>query len=137
MSDAIVTQGFLLQIGNGATPEVFIEVEEITSFNGFDGEANQIDVTHLRSTAKERIMGLQDWGSFNIETNWIGEDADGQSLMRAHRANQEKANFKLTLSDGTIATFEGYVTSAPMSGGVDAKVDGGFNISITGDVEFA
>jgi hypothetical protein len=61
MSNAIETQGFQLMIGNGDSPLTYTEVKEITKFQGFDGQAAEIDTTHLRSTAKEYLMGLQDF----------------------------------------------------------------------------
>ncbi len=136
MADAIESQGFKLDIGNDASPVVYTEVKEITSFNGFDGQAAEIDVTHLRSTAKEFIMGLQDFGNFSIEVNFLPDDP-GQTALRDAKESREIQLFRATFSDNSTATFNAYVTSAPISGGVDGKVDGSFNLRITGDVTFA
>lgn len=137
MANAIETQGFVLGIGNGdGPPETFTPVGEVVSFNGFDGQASEIDVTHLQSGAKEFLMGLQDFGTFTVETNYLPSDT-GQDQMRAAKASRVIQNFELTFSDASTATFSGFVTSAPMSGGVDAKVDGSFAIRISGDVTFA
>lgn len=133
MSEAIETQGFEIEIGNGDSPLTYMEIEEITSFNGFDGQAAEIDVTHLKSTAKEFLMGLQDFGNFALEVNYLPQ-APGQQAMRAAKQSRDIQDFRLTFSDNSQVTFQGYVTSAPVSGGVDAKVDGSFNIRITGDV---
>lgn len=136
MAQAIETQGFKLEIGNGDSPLTFTEVKEVVSFNGFDGQAAEIDVTHLQSTAKEFIMGLQDFGTFSCDVNYLSADP-GQVAMRAAKATREIQTFRLTFSDTKTATFNGYVLSAPISGGVDAKVDGSFSIRITGDVTFS
>ena len=133
MSNAIETQGFKFEIGNGDSPLTYTEVKEVVSFNGFDGKASEIDVTHLRSTAKEFLMGLRDFGNFNLETNYLPSDA-GQDAMRAAQASREVQDFKITFSDDTSATFQGYVLSNPLSGGVDSKVSGSFDIRITGAV---
>lgn len=133
MADAIETQGFKAEIGNGGSPLTYLEIKEITSFNGFDGQAAEIDVTHLQSTAKEFLMGLQDFGNFSLEVNYLSADP-GQQAMRAGKQSRDIQDFRLTFSDGSQVTFQGYVTSAPVSGGVDAKVDGSFTIRITGDV---
>lgn len=135
MANAIETQGFLFQIaGNpGTSPSGYVSVGEITSFNFFDGSAAEIDVTHLQSTAKEWIMGLQDFGTGTLECNHLPDDA-GQDLMRAAKSSRDIQDFKMTLSDGTFYTFRGYVLSNPLSGGVDAKVDGSFQIRISGNV---
>jgi len=134
-STAIETQGFKLEIGAGTSP-VFVEVKEIKQFQGLDGEANTIDITHLQSAAKEKLMGLQDWGSWNVDTNYLPDDT-GQIAARAAKASRLKQSFRATLSDGTIITFQGFVKNSPISGGVDAVVEGSFSIEITGDVTFA
>lgn len=137
MSNAIETQGFTLGVSaTGTSPITYTNIGEITNFNGFDGSAAEIDVTHLGSTAKEWLMGLQDFGSFNIDVNYLNADA-GQDLLRTAKGNRDLHYFKATFSDASTATFSGYVLSAPISGGVDAKVDGNFTIRISGDVTFA
>lgn len=137
MSNAIETQGFVFGVSaSGASPITYTSVGEITNFQGFDGQAAEIDVTSLESTAKEYIMGLQDFGSFNIDVNYLPSDA-GQDILRAAKASRDVHYFRCTFSDNSTATFAGYVTSAPISGGVDAKVDGSFNIRVTGNVTFS
>jgi len=135
-SAAIKTQGFKFQIGDNSSPIAYTEVKEVVSFQGFDGTAAEIDVTNLQSTAKEFLMGLQDFGSFKIDCNYLQADA-GQLAMRTAKAAQTITNFKVTFSDTKTAIFAGFVMSNPVSGGVDAKVDGSFNIRISGNVTFS
>jgi len=137
MANAIETQGFTLGISaTGTSPITYTNVGEIVSFQGFGGAASEIDTTHLQSTAKEFLMGLQDFGTFDIETNYLPADT-GQDLMRTAKGNRDLHYLKATFSDASYATFTGYVLSAPISGGVDAKVDGSFSIRISGDVTFS
>ncbi len=136
MANAIETQGFLVEIGNGDSPLTYTTVDEIKSFTGFDGAAAEIDVTHLQSTAKEFLMGLQDFGGFTMEANYLAEDA-GQVLVRAAKASRAIQDIKLTFSDLSTAIFQAFVLSAPLSGGVDAAVDASFQLRISGDVTFA
>src|SRR3954466_4489659 len=136
MSDAIETQGFTFEIAaDDGSPITYTAVGEVVSFNGFDGKAAEIDVTHLQSTAKEFLMGLQDFGSFSIEVSYLPADA-GQVAMRAAKASRDRQIFRCTFSDSSTAVFNGYVLSNPVSGGVDAKVNGSFDIRITGSVTF-
>jgi hypothetical protein len=135
MSGALETQGTKLYIGNNASPIVYTQVKELVSFQAFDGQANEIDTTSLDSTAKEFLMGLQDNGSFSGEFNWLPADT-GQVAMRAAKASRAITHFRLTMSDTSKFEFDGYVLGAPISGGVDAKVDGSFAIRITGAVAF-
>lgn len=137
MANAIETQGFVFGVSaSGTSPITYTSVSEVVSFSGFDGAAAEIDVTHLQSTAKEFLMGLQDFGSFTIEVNYLPADT-GQDLLRTAKSNRDLHYFKVTFSDASFATFTGYVLSASVSGGVDAKVDGSFQIRISGDVTFS
>ena len=136
MSDAIETQGSTFEIGNGDSPLTYTAISEVKTFSGFDGAAAEIDVTHLQSTAKEFLMGLQDFGGFNCDVNYLASDA-GQVLVRAAKASRAIQDIKITFSDSSTATFQAFVLSAPLSGGVDAAVDGSFQLRISGDVTFA
>lgn len=136
MADAIETQGFKFEIGNEDSPLTYTEVKEVVSFTGFDGTAAEIDTTHLQSTAKEFLMGLQDFGTFGIDCNYLNADS-GQDKMRAAKSSREIQDFQITFSDDSTATFKGYVLSGSISGGVDAKVDTSFSVRISGDVTFS
>jgi hypothetical protein len=59
-------------------------VKEMITFTGFDGEASDIDVTSLDSTAKEFKEGLPDNGNFKADFNYVAADP-GQIAMRAAR----------------------------------------------------
>lgn len=137
MPDAIKSQGFTLEIGDaGDSPAALTAIRGITGFNGFDGQAAEIDVTTMDSTAKEFLMGLQDFGTFGIDVNHLPDDP-GQVEARAAKAAQSLKEFLATFSDGSTASFQAYVMSNPVSGGVDAKVEGSFAFRISGNVVFA
>ncbi len=136
MSDAIETQGFFLRIGNGDSPLTYTEVKEVKTFSGFDGAAAEIDITHLQSTAKEFLMGLQDFGNFNVDANYLATDP-GQILVRDAKDSRVIQDFEAEFSDASTATFQAFVLSAPLSGSVDAAVDTSFSLRISGDVTFA
>lgn len=133
----IETQGttFAINTGTTATP-VWTEIAGFKDFNGFGGSAAVIDATDLGSTAKEKLMGLQDFGQFSINFNLVPDDA-GQLALEAAKAARALKEFELTLSDGTVYSFSGFVTSKPISGGVDALTTGSATIEISGDVEVA
>lgn len=133
MSDAVKSQGSTLEIQQGTSPATWLEVKEVTNFQGFDGQAAEIDVTHMKSPAKEYLPGLQDFGNFQLDVNYLPDDP-GQEELRDAKASGEVLTFRLTLSEGTIYTWDSYVMSSPISAGVDAKVDGSFQLRVTGDV---
>lgn len=130
-SKAIGTQGFKFEIGNGDSPLTYTEVKEVVNFSGLDGTSTKIDVTNLQSQAKEFILGLQDFGTWKMDVNHIFTDA-GQNLLRTAKGTRVVQDFKATFSDTSTVKFQGLVSSNPISGGVDAKVDGTFSIEVTG-----
>jgi hypothetical protein len=81
-------------------------------------------------------MGLQDFGTFQLDCNHLPDDL-GQVEMRTAKADRDIRTFRVTFSDTGTAVFKGFVLSNAISGGVDAKVDGSFSIRISGDVTFA
>lgn len=131
-STAIDAQGATLQVDNATPGTADTAIANIKSFSGFDGEASEIDVTNLSSTAKEYKLGLKDFGTFSVEMNPDYSDS-GQNVLRA--AGSSLKTFLLTLPNGTTAGFSGYVKNADsISGGVDGVVDGSVSIKITGSV---
>ena len=134
---AIDAQGTTLEIDDvtPGTPDTLIE--NIKTFSGFDGEASEIDITDLSSTAKEFRLGLQDWGSFTIDWN-VDLTAAGQDVCRAAAISRAVKTLKLTLPDASTATFSALVKNADrQSGAVDGIVEGGVSFRITGAVTYA
>lgn len=133
----IETQGavFAINTGTSQTP-IWTPIGGFKDFNGFGGSAAVIDATDLSSTAKEKLMGLQDWGQFSINFNHDDSDA-GQDALAAAKASRALKEFQLTLSDDTEYSFSGFVTTKGLSGGVDALIGGAATIEISGDVTTA
>lgn len=115
------------------TPVSWTEVGEITDFDGPGGSASVIDMTHLQSTAKNKRMGLHDEGQFAMSINFCPDDAGQLAAMAARKARTKKS-FKVTYSDASVQTFDGYVMGFSSSGGVDGKVAGKITIEIDGEV---
>ncbi|OAN51849.1 MULTISPECIES: phage tail tube protein [Sphingobium] len=133
MSTAVETQGTVLSIKTGSN--TFVPIAKITDFSAFSGSASVIDTTSLDSTAKEKLMGLQDFGQVSINFNVIPNDA-GQVALEAAKASRALTEFKLALNDSanTTYTFSGFVLSKSLSGAVDDKVSGSATIEISGNV---
>ncbi len=130
------TLGLAYTSGGTATPQTYTSVANVKSFNGFGGMASEIDVTNLSSTAKEFRLGLQDFGTITIEVSVDYSDA-GQNALRTAQAAGTERTFRLNFPNARVATFNGYVKGAPVQGGVDATVEGSFEIRINGNVTVA
>lgn len=135
MSDAVSAQGATIAVGDGASPEVFTEIGEVTDFTTPDGEAPDIDVTHLGSTAAEFLQGLPDNGSVPISGNFVGGDA-AQSTLRTARAAQTLKTFKITLTDSpaTVFTFSAFVKSFVVAAAQNDKLGFSANLRVSGAV---
>lgn len=119
--------------GGTATPQTYTEIGEVKTWSGLDGQANEIDVTHIRSTAKEYRLGLQDFGNFQIELNQIFGDS-GQAALKTAKAAGTVKSIKLTYPDAHTQTFDALVKSFSTSGGVDSVLAGTVQFRVTGAV---
>ena len=133
-STAISAQGSTLQIEDSTPGTADTAIEMVISFTGFDGEAGDIDITNLSSTAKEKLSGLKDFGNFSFE--WHPDyNASGQDLVRAASGTGVAKAFKLTLPDDTTIEFLGSVKNADsINGAVDSALTGSVSIAVSGDI---
>lgn len=119
--------------GGTATPAVMIDTCQHKSYSGFDGAASEIDVTTLCSTAKEKDVGLQDFGSMSVELHYVETD-ELQIEAKAAKHDAEYRWFRLTKRNGYFKAWQGLVTSFGDSGSVDGVNSGTLSISISGEV---
>lgn len=135
---AIESQGSILYWSTTTSLSTNIAVGEVTGFNGPTGSANAIDVTHLLSTAKEKMMGLRDEGQITLDLNYSPSNS-GQTKLRECRAARTQGNWALKLNDTAITMLNGhgYVTGYNVSGSVDNKVALSVTIEITGAVTYS
>jgi hypothetical protein len=134
-SSAISAQGTTFEINTGtdAVP-AWTKVKNVKSYSGFDGTATDLDTTDLDSTAKEHLLGLQDWGSFSIDVN-IDYSDPGQAAMLASKRTSTQKQYKLTLPNQWTHTFTASVKSFPIAGGTDALLTSTIAMTISGDVD--
>jgi hypothetical protein len=111
----------------------FIETCQHKSYSGFDGQASEIDTTTLCSTAKEKVLGLQDFGGMSTDIHYVEDDPFQVEAKVAKRAGLPRW-FKLVKKNNYIKIFEGYVRSVSDSGAVDGTNAGTMAVTITGDV---
>ena len=131
-SNALPAQGQKLQIGLGS-PLAYADIPEINSFSGPGGSAAVIDVTDLSSLSKEKRMGLQDEGQLSFEFNFIPTNTYHVALRTA-KASGALTPFKLIFTDGTTWSFNAYVLSVTVEGGVDNVIRGNCSLEISGAI---
>ncbi len=112
-------------------------IGSVTGFNGPSGSASIIDVTHLGSTAKEKMMGLPDEGQFSFDMTLDTGNAV-QTRLRAARAARSLKKVVIKLNDSTDdktktkILFDGYVTNFSITGAVDDVLKATCQVEITG-----
>jgi hypothetical protein len=105
---------------------------EAKTFNGFNGQASEIDVTTICSEAKEYRTGLQDFGSFDFDMNFVPTDESQKALMDA-KASGKPIWVRITLPDNMGAyVFQALVRSLTLAGGVDTVLTSSVSLRITG-----
>ncbi|NIF80138.1 hypothetical protein F3J20_22550 [Paraburkholderia sp. Cy-641] len=93
--------------------------------------SSKIDVTTIKSRAKEYALGLSDPGTFNMSGNWKSTDAAQQVLLAAHEDKQPRV-IKATFPDQSVFVFSGLIDQFSWSANVDNVVTGTFNVQVTG-----
>jgi hypothetical protein len=119
----------------------FNNVCEARNFTGFDGQASEIDVTTMCSTAMEFVPGLQDFGAFNYTMNFVPSDP-AQVIMRQAKSKGQTLWWKLTLpvdaNGDPLGTwlFQAFVRQMTLAGGVNAALESNVVLRITGEPTF-
>jgi hypothetical protein len=97
--------------GGSMYAQTMVEVGYNREMSGFDGEAPDVDVSHLRSIEREFLLGLPDPGNFSMQL-WVPSVADAaQTRLRKLKETGTAAAFSLTLASGQVAAFMGLVKS--------------------------
>jgi hypothetical protein len=137
---AIKSQGTTLHISEedadteAYATATFAKVGESVTIGEPDGEASEIDVTHLESTEKEYLVGLADGGNIAL-SGWYVEDDTGQAEMHAARLSAERRWIKITLSNGAVRYFKGVVKKfSDFSAAVDGAVPFNGTVRISGAI---
>lgn len=112
-------------------------VSGITGYSGFDGEAPDIDETTFDDLEfRVFTQGLADAGAFNLDVFRDPDDA-GQLAMETASTAGTTGECILTFVGWGTVTFDAYVKSMPIAGGVDARLTGTIPMKITGEPVWA
>jgi hypothetical protein len=96
--------------GGTATSQTMSDVGKVTDSSQFDGTADDIIATHMRSTAVEKQQGLPDFGGGSYSLLCDNTDT-AQAKMRALKAAQTSGCFAIVATDTKVATFMAFVKS--------------------------
>lgn len=131
MTQAIAGPGFLLQAGDGGSPENFTTVLEVREIKGPQEKVDTFDATNQSSPAhyEELIPTLIRPGQVTFDCNYVPTDAtlNESTGLRGQLKNRTLRNYRILDPAGAvIRTFAAYVVgfdmTAPIAGVLTAAV---------------
>lgn len=107
MTSAVIGAGSTLQLGSGASPQVYTTIAEVLRCGPIGSTNPEVDVTNLDSTAKEYIAGLADGNTVEFDLNYIAGNTQ-QSSLRSSQAAGSTVNLRMVwpTSPNTNAQFD-------------------------------
>jgi hypothetical protein len=137
-TEARIGHGTLLKRGNGASPEVFETIAEVTSINPPQMESEDVKVSHMESPGgyHEYIPGMREAGEVSFEINFLPAHAthNGVTGLAANHRARTVHNWKIELAGGgAVWSFPGYVKTFNVQIPVDDKVSASVSIKVTGE----
>lgn len=136
-NNALPAQGCLLKVGDGASPEVFTTIGDITNFSGPDGSKGEIDTTDVAATAKSFLGALPDLGSIQFSMNYIPTDTQHAQVRSDFLSSTSVSrNYKIVYTDSpeTEQVFTGYVSAFAPDVQADAALVASGSIRVTASV---
>mgnify|MGYP001589020400 FL=1 len=136
-SSAFWGYGSTLQLGDGATPEVFTTIAEVTNLVPPSMKRDSSDVTAYSSADgyREFLPALRDGGEVGVEANWLPNNATHDEVTGVLESFNDDVNhnWKIILpsSIATIA-LTGHVTAFEPTTPLDGHGKLSFTIKISG-----
>ncbi len=123
------------------------EIGEIVSIDGPAGSVNVIDITNLGSTAREKLVGIQDEGQVTMEvlSNFTtGSTGINQWKLRDLRQEGILSFFDIHFTDQSVGAtsepsayfFEGFVTNYGNAVALDDAVKTAITLEISSQAHF-
>ena len=126
---------FTLQIGNGATPEVFTTVAGATS-NSFEVSNDVIDITTKDTSRFREIMDQGGMTSFSTAIQGIWKGDAGAQALKAGVFNSQVKNCKLLFEDGTTISGPFHFTNFSFTGEHHGAVQFSATLNNAGTLSF-
>lgn len=142
-TEAVSAFGTLLKRGNGASPETFTAVAEITNLEGPNFSMDTVDVTHHTSPNgyREFLPSFKDAGEIAADMNFVpsSSEQDPSTGILSDFENRTLRNWQVVFPDDstTTAAFSAYVTGASLSAPVDGKLAAKVTLRISGAVTWS
>ena len=132
MSDARIGWGGEFQLSTSSSVAGLVELQEVVSFGLPDDQADEVEVTHLKSPQrrKEYILGLVESGEIEVTLNYIPGSATDILIRDAKEAADLRA-IRFIIPDNTGSAVWQITTSGLVKGYARGPVAAGDKIEAT------
>lgn len=134
-SQALASEGTLLQISDGASPPNWTTIANVGDINGPQWSSTVVDVTSHSSQApfRQKIVTLLDIGQVTAKVFWVPTNDTHRNAptgLRYVYLNRLKKTWRLRYTDGvSFDEFDAYITKL----GEVATVAGVYEMTVTWD----
>lgn len=97
-------QGSKILHSFGGTSGSYAIVENVTNIAGPNGQAQDIDVSDLESTAAESVPGLANYGTLTLDINWRAQTKQVH-LYNMFSNSSDPEKFKMAVPTDATKTF--------------------------------
>ena len=132
--------GTLLQIGDGAGPEVFTTIAEVVTISGPSLTREVIDMTNHGSpnSWREFVAGLLDGGDLTFTINYLPVNATHKKAtggLLQDLVDGTKRNFQLVFTDSgtTTWTIPAIITGFSPNAPIDDKLSADVSLKVAGE----
>lgn len=139
-TQARIGYGTLFASGNGASPEVFTTLGEVTNITPPGWSRDTVDATHELSPGAHRefIAGMADPGEVSLDLNFV-PGGSARAALEAEKAltgSSAAITRKITYPDGSYLTFTGILTGVEDEAPIDDKMASTVTFKVSGAPTF-
>ena len=139
-TQARIGHGTLFQIGNEASPMVYVSLAEVTSITPPGMARDSVDASHEESPGawREFIGGMKDGGEVSVEMNFIPGSLSTTRIIDTF-SSDEALSCKIIFPDAaaTTWTFQAICTGFEPETPMDDKMSASATFKVTGQPTFA
>lgn len=138
-SQAMLGYGSVFQIAAESSPDLYVDLAEVTSITPPSADVDQIDVTHMTSPNRYRefIDGLIDAGECSLDINFVpGNSTDVRmfELLNLPIGTDHNRNLRISFPNGRTWSFRGVLTGYEPDVPVDDRMTATVTFKVSGTI---
>lgn len=136
--DTALGNDLVLRIGDGNSPETFIDFCAVNAVEGLGESKPLVDVTTMCDDARAFRNGLKEGSEFTITANFIQGDAITRDLFQRYQVD-EIVNWRLPFKDVSPEEYFSFSTTIlgwSLATPIGDKATMQFSVKVTGSVDW-